>query len=179
MGSGKLLKFAVEKHGLNNFKKEILHIFESEEEMNVKEAELVEVGSHTYNLCPGGKGGWGYVNENCGNQGERLNRALSIEKRIKGGNNGGRRCAREKRGWHAPEVRARRIDSLRLVTQTESWKEKQRAAHLGKKMPDQSGEKNSQYGTFWITNGVDNAKTREYIPENWKRGRSLKRNTGH
>ena len=62
MGSGKLLKRAINKHGIENFSKEILHVFESEAEMNAKEKELVEIGPHTYNLCPGGQGGFGYIN---------------------------------------------------------------------------------------------------------------------
>ena len=35
------------------------------------------------------------------------------------------------------------------------------------------GEKNSQYGTIWITNGTENKKIKnsEDIPENWRRGR--------
>jgi hypothetical protein len=33
------------------------------------------------------------------------------------------------------------------------------------------GEKNSQYGTFWITNGTINKKTKSEIPEGWYKGR--------
>lgn len=68
LGSGKMLRKAIEKYGADKFKKEILHVFETEEEMNAKEAELVTeefcARDDTYNLCPGGKGGWGYVNQN-------------------------------------------------------------------------------------------------------------------
>ena len=62
MGSGKLLKRAIEKHGVENFTKEILHVFDNEEDMNAKEAELVVLDEHSYNLCPGGHGGFGYIN---------------------------------------------------------------------------------------------------------------------
>jgi len=64
MGSGKLVKRAIKKYGKDKFKKEILFLCESEQEMDQKEKELVEVGSHTYNLCEGGKGGFGYINKN-------------------------------------------------------------------------------------------------------------------
>lgn len=66
MGSGKHLTRAQKKHGLENFEKQILFIFDTEEEMNLKEAELVSeefcAREDTYNICPGGKGGWGYNN---------------------------------------------------------------------------------------------------------------------
>jgi hypothetical protein len=35
------------------------------------------------------------------------------------------------------------------------------------------GETNSQYGSFWITNGSENKKTKSEIPEGWYRGRVL------
>ena len=45
-----------------------MFIFDSEDDMNNKEAELVTkefVKEDTnYNLCPGGNGGFGYINEN-------------------------------------------------------------------------------------------------------------------
>ena len=62
LGSGKLLKRAIEKYGVKNFTKEILHVFDNEKDMNVKEAELVVVSEETYNLCSGGYGGFGYIN---------------------------------------------------------------------------------------------------------------------
>ena len=50
------------KYGIENFTKEVLHIFESEEEMNAKEKELVVISEQTYNLNEGGHGGFGYIN---------------------------------------------------------------------------------------------------------------------
>ena len=63
MGSGKLLKRAIKKYGLDNFSKEILHVFQTEQEMNDKEKELVILQEMCYNLCEGGKGGFGYIND--------------------------------------------------------------------------------------------------------------------
>jgi len=52
--------YALIKHGVNNFKREILHIFDTEEEAYIQEAELVTDdfinSSHTYNVSIGGKG---------------------------------------------------------------------------------------------------------------------------
>lgn len=68
MGSGKLLIAAIKKYGINSFNKEILYCFYNENEMNKKESELVTeefcAREDTYNLCPGGKGGFGYINKN-------------------------------------------------------------------------------------------------------------------
>jgi len=40
----------------------------------------------------------------------------------------------------------------------------------------QKGINNSQYGTCWITNGIDNKKINkgDLIPDGWKLGRKLK-----
>lgn len=61
VGSGLSLRAAIKKHGIENFKKEILHIFDTEEEMNAKEAELVSeefvARRDTYNIAVGGQGG--------------------------------------------------------------------------------------------------------------------------
>ena len=62
MGSGKKLKLAIEKYGIGNFYKEILHVFDNEEDMRNKEKELVVLNEMSYNLCDGGKGGFGYLN---------------------------------------------------------------------------------------------------------------------
>lgn len=64
MGSGKALKAAIKKHGIESFNKEILHIFDNEADMNAKEKELVVISEQSYNLCEGGKGGFGYINKN-------------------------------------------------------------------------------------------------------------------
>ena len=62
MGSGKRLHAAYKKYGIENFKKEILYIFDNEQDMKNKEKELVVISEMSYNLCDGGKGGFGYLN---------------------------------------------------------------------------------------------------------------------
>jgi hypothetical protein len=63
MGSGKLLKAAQEKHGIENFKKEILMWFDTEEEAYEYEAVVVNEkmiypnNEMCYNLALGGAGG--------------------------------------------------------------------------------------------------------------------------
>ena len=58
MGSGVLITKAIEKHGLENFEKTILFECKSEEEMNAKEAEIVNedfiARDDVYNMTVGG-----------------------------------------------------------------------------------------------------------------------------
>ena len=60
-GSGIFLRKAISKYGKENFVKEILFIFDKEEEMNNKEIELINEefvkSENTYNLGIGGEGG--------------------------------------------------------------------------------------------------------------------------
>lgn len=64
-GSGKLLKAAIAKYGLENFTKKYLAIFDNPEEMFSMEAELVDdeflLREDTYNLKRGGDGGWDHI----------------------------------------------------------------------------------------------------------------------
>lgn len=68
MGSGKIIRNAINKYGVENFKKEILYLLESEEEMYAKEKEIVDTSFLTredvYNLKEGGHGGFDFINSN-------------------------------------------------------------------------------------------------------------------
>lgn len=61
MGSGKLISASIRKYGIDNFKKEILFVFETEIEMEEKEIEIVNeefvMREDTYNIALGGQGG--------------------------------------------------------------------------------------------------------------------------
>ena len=61
IGSGIALKRAIKQYGIENFKKEILFIFDTELEMNMKEKEIITeefvLRKDTYNVGIGGEGG--------------------------------------------------------------------------------------------------------------------------
>ena len=61
LGSGKLIRGAIKKFGRENFIKEILFVFDTKEEMNSKEKELVNLqlveNKTCYNMALGGTGG--------------------------------------------------------------------------------------------------------------------------
>lgn len=61
-GSGKYLEKAIIKYGRENFKKDIIFVFDNEEEMNLKEKEIVTESfissPSNYNAKVGGEGGF-------------------------------------------------------------------------------------------------------------------------
>jgi hypothetical protein len=69
MGSGKLIKHAINKYGVENFDKKILHIFTNKIEANKKERELVNESllnnKMCYNLKEGGYGGFDHIHKQC------------------------------------------------------------------------------------------------------------------
>lgn len=67
LGSGIALQGAIKKYGRKNFIKEILFLFDTEEEMNLKESEIVNEAfcsnRNNYNLALGGQGGVGHLHK--------------------------------------------------------------------------------------------------------------------
>jgi hypothetical protein len=180
MGSGKHLRSAQEKYGIDNFIKVVLFQFNSEDEMNAKEAELVTeefcLREDTYNLCPGGKGGWGYVNMNGLNTYEgkpeldkHKFKTLATEKRI--------HLLNTDKDFN-DKWRKNISDSLktRFTEHDHHWIGKTHSEETKEKLRKSKnvGSVNSQYGTMWITNGQENKKIKrdiDVIPEGWSKGR--------
>jgi hypothetical protein len=187
MGSGKILRRAQSKHGLENFMKKILHVFDTEEEMNAKEKELVTeefcLREDTYNLCVGGQGGFSYLNRNGlnlygrnGNDGYGAENLRAASKRHR------ERFTRDpeyafqykeaiRAGVKAHYERNGGVGTFRGKIHTEETKRL-----IGvKNSKAQQGSKNSQFGSVWITNGTENKKIKsvDLIPEGWFKGRKI------
>ena len=68
MGSGSVIKRAIKKYGMENFRKDILEFFDSYEQALNREAEIVTdeflLREDVYNIRRGGQGGWDYINKN-------------------------------------------------------------------------------------------------------------------
>lgn len=185
MGSGKLIKRAIEKHGVENFVKVILHIFDNETDMKNKEKEVVVLNENSYNLVEGGHGGFGYINRNP--------EKYLTEKRMNSLTKVSERSEKRKKLW---------LERVRKSHNTDSYKENQSAAQKkrfeekgswwsGKNHKEETitlmkqsakgkhdGSKNSQYGTCWITNGFTNKKIKKedldfWLEQGYYKGRIL------
>lgn len=180
MGSGKLLKRAIAKYGIESFFKEILFVFDNETEMNNKEKELVVVSEQTYNLCPGGHGGFGYINKNkLWNTPQRLEAA---KKNIKKASYVLKRMQLNDKDFKIRFKEKMKItNKKRMLDYGSHWIGKKHTKETKEKIGKantirQKGIKNSQYGTIWITDGNDSKKINngENVPFGWYRGRILK-----
>ena len=187
LGSGKQLKYAIEKYGVDNFIKEILFVFDTPEEMYAKEAELVTkefIAEHnTYNLKVGGFGGFDYLNQ----WDDNPSHSIDHMRRMHEAGKDARAKDRIKR-FSDPEYRAMwgkmssqnqiqqysqgRVPGMLNKKHTEETKRKISVANSEK----QNGSRNSKFGTMWITDGTKNKKIKkdDLVPDGWKLGRILK-----
>lgn len=85
-GSGKALKNAIKIYGKINFKKEILFIFDNEDDMNKKEKELITEefvsSKQTYNLGIGGEGGAQFNGKKHSDETKEKLRLITIGKKL-------------------------------------------------------------------------------------------------
>lgn len=79
MGSGKLIKEAIKKYGVNSFIKEILDIFDNNDDAAKFEASLVTKQTistaMSYNMHEGGHGGFAHLNDGSKKHKERCKKA--------------------------------------------------------------------------------------------------------
>lgn len=188
MGSGTYLQNAINKYGIENFEKTILFECASEEEMNAKEAEIVNeqflARDDVYNINKGGNGGWFYVNKTGKNVSEKS--ILAAKKHLLKG----LRKYIEQRKTNSEidkYYRQRLSEGLKLRYQStihpslgthlsESAKHKIHLAHT--RLNYQKGEKNSQYGKISIYNTITFEQKKinknDQIPDGWERGHFYK-----
>jgi hypothetical protein len=187
MGSGKVVNASIKKNGVENFTKTILEHFDSAEAMYAREKEVVTEEflsrDDTYNLRCGGFGGFDFINKNSEDflLKNRLCRAkTNVVLQEKYGPNWKAVMAKmASDASHTKEIKEKRRET-RLKNGTKSdasymntpkAKEKQRKTLVERS--HQKGNKNSQFGTMWITDGLSNKKIKktDSIPDGWNRGR--------
>ena len=190
MGSGKYLKYSQNKHGIENFEKEILFVYDNSEDMFAKEAEIVSKDfiseENTYNLKIGGMGGWDWINSNITTH--------QKQKRAKAGRKTADEILQKKYGDNYKKIISKKgVDKLKEILQKDPdyLKRKNTKSFLGKCHSEktkkiigqknsihQSGSGNSQYGTRWIHNFELKKSKRisktDFLPEGWIDGRKMK-----
>jgi hypothetical protein len=186
-GSGKLITASVKKHGKEKHQKEILEFLPSREALKLREKELVNKELLEDKKCMNIQlgGGGGFTPE----QMQALWANPEYRQRV-----GEKISQHSKRCWQDPDFRknqSSRIAAENVIHwQDQVYREKMlincAKAFKGKKHSEESRrlmsissigtqekEKNSQFGTMWITNGTENKKIKkdEIIPEGWLKGR--------
>lgn len=199
MGSGVLLRHEQDLFGLDKFKKEILFECSSEEEMNKKEAEIVNedfiARDDVYNVMFGGDGGWNAINNNKqlkttfakkgGFATNKVVKSWPKEVQIAYWKKISAKVQLIRKSWTKEQrdyVLKKISDSLKVFytsggknpmfgkKHSQSSRKKMSESHLGKK--------NNQYGKMWICNDkTHESKTilkTETIPDGWRKGRFCK-----
>lgn len=180
MGSGKRLRYSIRKYGKENHIKEILEFLPTREELIIRESEIVNKVLLTDKLCmnikEGGQGG--FINEDhrlkCSNAG---NKAFS--EKLKNDPEFKKKFSETKRKNLFDEISDGRRKPITEIGGCD-WtgrKHKESSKKLvgGKNSITQKGEKNSQYGTYWITKNNVNKKIKSveldsYLNDGWVRG---------
>ena len=181
MGSGKLIKAAIKKYGIENFSKEYLQVFDNAEDMFEMESQLVNEefvsSADTYNLKLGGEGGWDHVN-NTGLNVNNDNWTFATK-------------AFQERFYSDPEFRKNKTKQIisagklgRVSTDARypngtffgKHHSEKTKAKLSEKAKQRTGEKSSGFGSMWITNGTESKKIKkdDLIPDGWRKGRVQK-----
>lgn len=189
IGSGTNLKRAIKKYGKENFKKTILEFFDNEEDMFKREREIVndcfvERGD-TYNLFEGGRGFTEYNSKIANDARKELlcndkEFREKYSKSLSASNNGISKELQDKMIKKKRELKtgAAHDPKLRLECSKKgnSPEANKKRKETMKKNNHAKGNKNSQFGTMWITNEVDNKKINksDSIPSGWHKGRRIK-----
>lgn len=177
MGSGKYITRAIEKYGVENFKKEILFECPSQEELNAKEREIVNEEfvkrTDTYNLVLGGIQGLSHEQAvEFGRIGQRkLQESLKdLDKREEFYKKIGQRT---KQLWEKKPEIFRHRNGFLGGHHTEESKNK-----LREKAKLRVGEKNSIFGKMWVYNELVQFSTtiykkelHDYMEQGWEVGR--------
>jgi len=176
LGSGRRLKYSLNKYGVENHKREIVEFCDSREKLKEREKEIVNLNEIAkvgcMNLTVGGEGGFTpeqqRENARKSNEKQRILRETNPEwwdNKLKNMSKG------QKKSYEDGREKIYFYD----------WSGKNHSEETKKKIGDtnrikQRGEKNSQYGTCWITKDGENMKIKkeellEYTTQGWTRGR--------
>jgi len=182
LGSGKRLHYSINKYGKQNHIREILEFLPDKKSLIEREAAIVNKTMLDDYLCMnltyGGNGNWAYLNSNSDIQRNKCKKANIKMKWLRENDPewvkhkslcisiGNKLTYNNGRIPNPPDWTGKK--------HTKITKLKMHNTHEQNK--HQQGEKNSQYGTRWITNGKENKKIHKdnTIPDGWKLGRKMR-----
>ena len=190
MGSGKVLKLVFVKYGIKNFKKEIIDIFSTNEEMLEAEANIVNEdfvkNPNTYNLKIGGEGGFDFINVN----------GIGKIAAAKGGTNAAPtlRLLQQDPDWAKARsdkiskslTEAYRSGRRKCTVTGNEFRGRTHSKQTKKKIGEanskhQHGKGNSNYGKCWIYNeelkesrSIPKEQLNDWINLGWIKGRKIK-----
>ncbi|MFW6377072.1 MAG: hypothetical protein ACOCZ5_00355 [bacterium] len=169
LGSGRRLKYSINKYGRDAHQREIVEFCPDRCSLKKRENELVSINEiakkDCLNLKVGGEGGFSHehqvINSKRGNEkfielmkdeiwreNQRIKQSIGLKRRYLS------YCFHWNGKKHSDETKKKigKINSLK-----------------------QKGNNNSQYGTRWITNGIENKKISKnnIVPNGWKYGRII------
>lgn len=191
MGSGKIIKRAIVKYGIENFSKQILEFFDDRESMYAREKQIVTeefiARSDTYNIRRGGFGGFEYINTHpeLFLTEKRLSALMDITETRKlwkakyDTDETFQRQVRERLKAAGDKSRELHGSPFAYLNKDHNFQEKRRARF--KELNHSVGTRNSQYGTMWITDGNTNSKVPKTadIPDGWRKGRVCGKTNNH
>ena len=187
MGSGKRLRYSIRKYGKENHDKKILEFFDSRESLAKKENELVNENLLKDKLCMnivyGGNGG--YISQIGVKKGRKIADEILYKKygedfkSIISKNYYDNLTSDDRKKLNEKIKKGQKecgYDFGKTFKGKKHKEESKRKIGLSNSIK-QKGEKNSQFGTCWITNGTENKKIKkgDTIPNGWRLGRLNKR----
>ena len=175
MGSGRRLKYSIQKHGLENHSKEILEFLPDQKSLTNREIQLVNDDSLKDPLCMnlmnGGNGGF-ISTEQQKSRAVAAGKATALKLKTDPAFKlaFSKKASENNRNRHAKGI----LHSPNWEGKTHKSETKQKIGEAN--VENHLGSKNSQYGTMWITDGRMNKKIKKSddLPIGWKIGRVLK-----
>ena len=174
IGSGTRLRHSIRKHGIDNFKFEIIEWCDDRETLVKREKEIITEehinDENCYNLKFGGLGGGKFYSEE---HQFKCSQAAGIKHRERMLNDSEYRKNFSKKTSESNKIRHQQ-GNLKPIHERYSWVGKKHKTETIEKIKNSRkgqgfGVTNSQYGTKWITNGKENKKIKKDVelPENW------------
>lgn len=183
LGSGRKLKEAIKKYGVNNFKRRVVARCRSRAQMYELEKKFIApwIGDpRCYNLHAGGKGGWQHVNQRLDKEARRKIGSAGVQKHVER-----LRSDQSYRERWAQNFQRKGSDAARHLPR-DGFKGRRHTEETRKRMSESAGSRwtgasNPQAGKRWIyheglrqTGRVPRADLQAWLDAGWQLGRNVR-----